>query len=116
MKKQRRPVLIGSGLPCARREVTNTQLWLAVAEAAQKGMVACPEAPTLDRALYSLTLGCAQSEHSLDDDLRASMAFSEAELPVPATRWTKNGLAPGIRGLGVSVRLQGSRYSIEAGT
>jgi hypothetical protein len=55
-------------------------LWLAVAEAAQQGMVTCPEAPTLDAALYSLTCSCAAVEHSLDDDLRASIALSEARL------------------------------------
>jgi hypothetical protein len=55
-------------------------LWRAVAEAVQKGMVTCPEAPTLDAALYELTQGCADVEHSVDDDLRASMALSESGL------------------------------------
>jgi len=52
-------------------------LWLAVAEAAQKGMATCPEAPALDAALYGLTLGCAQAGLGIDDDLRASLALSE---------------------------------------
>ena len=38
------------------------------------------EAPTLDAALYNLTRGCAEVEQSLSDDLRASMALSEAGL------------------------------------
>lgn len=79
------------------RSEAHAQLWLAVAHAAQKGMVCCPGAPVLDKALYGLTLGCAQAEHSLDDDLRASMALSEAGLSVKATLWKKGGLALGIR-------------------
>jgi hypothetical protein len=63
-----------------RQLTADKALWLAVAEAAQKGMVTCPEAPTLDAALYELTCGCAKVEHSLDDDLRASMALSESGL------------------------------------
>jgi len=55
-------------------------LWLAVAEAAQKGMATCSEAPALDAALYELTLGCAQAGLGIDDDLRASMALSESGL------------------------------------
>jgi hypothetical protein len=55
-------------------------LWLAVAEAAQLGMVTCPEAPTLDAALYNLTCGCAKVERRIDDDLLASMALSESGL------------------------------------
>ena len=58
----------------------HTALWSMAAEAAQQGMVVCPEAPVLDEVLYNLTRFCATAEHTLDDDLRASMAFSEAML------------------------------------
>jgi hypothetical protein len=106
-KKRKLPVLIGGGLACAQKEQAHQQLWLAVAEAAQKGMVTCPEAPTLDAALYGLTLRCAEVERSADDDLRASMALSEAVLPVRG-RWRKNGFAYGIKRVGrLTVRVPG---------
>jgi len=61
-------------------QLADIALWRAVAEAAQRGMVTYPKSPTLDAALYKLTCGCAEVEHSLDNDLRASMALSEAGL------------------------------------
>lgn len=72
-------------------------LWLAVAEAAQRGWVICPEAPTLQKALFEVARVCARAEHTLDDDLRASMALSAAELAVKPARWKKDGLARGIK-------------------
>lgn len=85
-KKQRMPVLIDRGLPCARREVAQERLWLAVAEAAQKGLITCPEAPTLDAALYGLACESAAAGIGIDNDTLASLALSEARLPA----WKKN--------------------------
>lgn len=85
------------------------QLWLAVAEAAGKGMACCSEAPTLDAALYNLTLGCADAGLGIDDDLRASMALSEAAVAVKPARWRKGGFAYGIKQVAgrVTVRVPG---------
>ena len=80
-----------------REEQAQQQLWLAVAEAAQKGLACCSEAPTLDAALYKLTLGCAEAGLGIDDDLRASLALSEAAVSVKPAQWRKDGLACGIR-------------------
>jgi hypothetical protein len=71
-----------------RQRIADRALWLAVAEAAQLGMVTCPEAPTLDAALYGLTLSCAQAGLGIDDDLRASLAFSEAGDADLSFAWT----------------------------
>lgn len=91
--------------------------WLAVAEAAQKGRVVCPEAPVLDGALYRMTLACAASGIGIDDDVRASIAMSEAELPVWPTRWRKDGFACGVQSINYStVRIPGFKKPIRFAT
>lgn len=80
-------------------DLGHQQLWLAVAEAAQKGMACCSEAPTLDAALYKLTLGCAEAGLGIDDELRASLALSEAKVGARLARgaWRRDGFAYGIK-------------------
>lgn len=79
-----------------KETIARRALWLAVAEAAQLGKVLCPEAPTLDAMLYGLTLGCAEAGLGVDDDLRASLALSEAGVEARG-RWRKDGFAYGIK-------------------
>lgn len=82
-----------------RSGITSLQsiLWMAVADAASRGMVCCPEAPTLDAALWRLTQAFASCTRRVDDDLRASLALSEACLWVKPARWRQDGFAYGIR-------------------
>ncbi len=80
-----------------RARTPAAMLWLAVADAASRGYVVYAEAPTLDAALWNLTRAFARSVRSLGDDLRASLALSEADIAVRPARWRKDGLAYGIR-------------------